>query len=166
MAKTIGPLQAAEKLGIDTNLQGFVTGHDFSRAANSRKKAGLWPLGKVSGNSIPTWSLLKMTIFAAADTRLLSPLRSTSKRPVRTAPKPVASVVYRNFHMLVSRSEILFRPMGESSLLHLLASFLKNTFCPHWIENAAGAESRHIGHGFIGSSAPLLDPVDHFLGQA
>jgi hypothetical protein len=29
--------QAAEKLGIDTNLQGFVTGHDFSRAANAAK---------------------------------------------------------------------------------------------------------------------------------
>jgi hypothetical protein len=30
-------LRAAEKLGIDTNLQGFVTGHDFSRAANVAK---------------------------------------------------------------------------------------------------------------------------------
>jgi hypothetical protein len=37
MAKTTAPLQAAEKLGIDTNLQGFVTGHDFSRAANAAK---------------------------------------------------------------------------------------------------------------------------------
>jgi hypothetical protein len=42
MAKTTAPLQAAEKLGIDTNLQGFVTGHDFSRAANAAKRT--WAL--------------------------------------------------------------------------------------------------------------------------
>jgi hypothetical protein len=31
------PLQAAEKLVFGANPQGFVTGHDFSRAANAAK---------------------------------------------------------------------------------------------------------------------------------
>jgi hypothetical protein len=33
----MGPLQTAEKLDIGTKPQGFVSGHDFSRAANAAK---------------------------------------------------------------------------------------------------------------------------------
>jgi hypothetical protein len=37
--------QAAEKLPLSAKSRGFVTGHDFSRAANAAKNnVGLWPL--------------------------------------------------------------------------------------------------------------------------
>jgi hypothetical protein len=80
--------QAAEKLNEEPNSQGFVTGHDFSRADKSNQiDAGLQPLQK----PIPPGSL-----YSAFFRNLFSPWLSSTAHKIPVPLPPTHSLANTN----------------------------------------------------------------------